>query len=294
MLLGIDTGGTYTDAVLLDEKLGVVSAAKSLTTKHDLSVGIEKAVAGAMPDPPPRIDLVSLSSTLATNAIVEGQGNPACLLLVGYDPRIVDQLRSRRLIPDRNIVFVPGGHNVQGDEQSPHDEEAARRAILAQAPQVAAFAVSGYFGVRNPTHELRVKQLVRSLTGLPVTCGHELTSQLDAPLRAMTVALNARLVSLMQHLIADVRGFLERRGIDAPLMVVKGDGSLMAARMALERPVETILSGPRLCDHDQTKSRRGGGRGWRASAESHGGASRRLANHGGSAGYPYGRPWRGQ
>jgi len=244
MLLGIDTGGTYTDAVLLDETLGVISAAKSLTTKHDLSVGIENAVRGALPDPPPRIDLVSMSSTLATNAIVEGQGHPACLLLIGYDPRIVEQFRSRGLIPDRNMVFVPGGHTVQGDEQCPLDEEAARRAILAQAPQVSAFAVSGYFGVRNPTHELRVKQMVRSLTGLPVTCGHELTSQLDAPLRAVTVALNARLISLMQRLITEVREFLESRGIDAPLMVVKGDGSLMDAEMALERPVQTILSGP--------------------------------------------------
>jgi N-methylhydantoinase A/oxoprolinase/acetone carboxylase beta subunit len=230
--------------VLLDEGLGVVNAAKSLTTKHDLSVGIENAVRDALPDPPPRIDLVSLSSTLATNAIVEGQGNPACLLLIGYDPRIVEQLRSRRLIPDRNIVFVPGGHTVQGDEQCPLDEQAARRAIIAQAPQVTAFAVSGYFGVRNPTHELRVKQMVRSLTGLPVTCGHELTSQLDAPLRAATVALNAHLISLMQRLITEVREFLESRGIDAPLMVVKGDGSLMDAKMALERPVQTILSGP--------------------------------------------------
>jgi len=244
ILLGIDTGGTYTDAVLLNETLEVVSAAKSLTTKHDLSIGIESAVRDAMPDPAPGIDLVSLSSTLATNAIVEGQGSPVSLLLIGYDPGIVQQLRSRRLVPDRNIVFIPGGHTVQGDEQCPLDEEAARRAIEAQAPQVAAFAVSGYFGVRNPAHELRVRQMVRSLTGLPVTCGHELTWQLDAPLRAVTVALNARLIPLMGHLITEVREFLKEYGIDAPLMVVKGDGSLMDAAMALERPVETILSGP--------------------------------------------------
>lgn len=244
ILLGIDTGGTYTDAVLLDEVLGVASAAKSLTTKHDLSVGIENAVRSVLPDPVPKIDLVSLSSTLATNAIVEGQGNPACLILIGYDTRIVKQFRSRRLIPDRNITFVAGGHTVQGNEQCPLDEEAVRRAILAQAPRVSAFAVSGYFGVRNSAHELQVKQMVQSLTGLPVTCGHELTSQLDAPLRALTVALNARLISFMHHLITEIRQFLEEYGISAPLMVVKGDGSLMDAKMALQRPVETILSGP--------------------------------------------------
>jgi len=98
--------------------------------------------------------------------------------------------------------------------------------------------------VHNPTHELRLKRLVRRLTGLPVTCGHELTTHLHAPRRALTVALNARLISLLQQLILGVRQMLITRDVHAPLMVVRGDGSLMAAKMALEQPVETILSGP--------------------------------------------------
>lgn len=230
--------------MLLDEERGIISAAKALTTKHDLSVGIQNAVSAALPPLSPEIKLVSLSSTLATNAIVEGKGNPICLLLIGYDPRIIAKIRFERLVANRHVVFIQGGHTVTGDEQCPLDIKAARQAILAHAPQVSAFAVSGYFSVRNPTHELRVKRLIRRLTDLPVTCGHELTTQLDAPLRAITVALNARLISLMQQLILEVREFLGTQGINAPLMVVKGDGSLMDASVALERPVETILSGP--------------------------------------------------
>ena len=244
ILLGIDTGGTYTDAALLDDERGVIGTAKALTTKHDLSVGVQNAVEAVLPSPPPDIRLVSLSSTLATNAIVEGKGSPICLLLIGYDPSMVAVAGFDRVVAKEAIVFIRGGHTVSGEEQAPLDIDAARQAILTYAPQVAAFAISGYFGVRNPTHELQVKHLVRRLTGLPVTCGHELTTHLHAPRRALTVALNARLIPLLQQLILGVRKMLASKGIHAPLMVVRGDGSLMDAKMALERPVETILSGP--------------------------------------------------
>ena len=141
ILLGIDTGGTYTDAVLLDSERGVISTAKALTTKYDLSVGIQNAVQAAMPHPSPDIQLVSLSSTLATNAIVEGKGSPICILLIGYEPKIIADMGLERLT-DRRIVFIPGGHTVKGEEQCPLDIDAAREAILTHAPYVTAFAIS--------------------------------------------------------------------------------------------------------------------------------------------------------
>ncbi len=100
------------------------------------------------------------------------------------------------------------------------------------------------FGVRNPGHELAVRTLVRSLCERPVTCGHELASSLGAPRRAMTAALNARMIAHVTALIASVEATLARRGIRAPLMMVKGDGSLTSAASAMQRPVGTVLSGP--------------------------------------------------
>lgn len=245
ILLGVDTGGTYTDAVLFDDDTQqVLGSAKALTTKHDLSIGIRHALQAVLADPLPDIRLVSLSTTLATNAIVEGHGNPICLLLLGYPPDALERSRLREALGDDPVVFIQGGHTVSGEEQAPLDLEAAGQAIQAHAPCVAAFAVSGYFAVRNPTHELAVRRLIREITPRPVTCGHELTSNLDAPRRALTAALNARLISLLQGLILAVQDMLLERGIHAPLMVVKGDGSLIEAQVALERPVETILSGP--------------------------------------------------
>ncbi|HVS77285.1 MAG TPA: hydantoinase/oxoprolinase family protein, partial [Steroidobacteraceae bacterium] len=100
------------------------------------------------------------------------------------------------------------------------------------------------FSVRNPEHELRARERIRALSGKPVTCSHELSARLNAPKRALTAALNARLVPQIRHLLDAVSRTLAREAIGAPLMVVKGDGTLMRAEVALEYPVETILSGP--------------------------------------------------
>ena len=255
--LGIDTGGTYTDAVLVDHDSGsVVASTKALTTHHDLSIGIREAVStlvqqGALV--PSQIGMVGLSTTLATNAIAEGQGSPVCLILIGYDPSLIEQYGFQRELVTDDVVYVRGGHDCEGCPLAPLDEEALRSAVQARRGQVAAFAVSGYFGVRNPEHELCARELIRQLTAswpeqagrpLPVTCGHELTTRLHSVRRATTAALNARLIPLLQHLVDTVRQVLDEMGIPAPLMIVKGDGSLVRAAWAMQRPIETVLSGP--------------------------------------------------
>jgi N-methylhydantoinase A/oxoprolinase/acetone carboxylase beta subunit len=244
LFLGLDTGGTYTDAVLFDTAKGVLAAAKSLTTKHDLSIGLRGAMEGVLGQAGEEIAMVGLSTTLATNAIVEGHASPICLLLAGYEPTALDRAGLRQALAGDPVIFIAGGHGPQGDEQQPLDLAAAAAAITAHAPKVSAFAISAYFSVRNPAHEIALRHLVREMTDRPVTCGHELTSKLDAPRRALTCALNARLIPQLQQLVRAVLGLMSQRGIQAPLMVVKGDGSLIAADVAMESPVETILSGP--------------------------------------------------
>ncbi len=248
VVLGIDTGGTYTDAALVDHETGnVLAGAKALTTRHDLSIGIRRAIRAVLArqaTSPDDVYLVALSTTLATNAIVEGQGRPVGLLLIGYDQDLVRQYELERELATERFVYIAGGHDVVGDEVEPLDERAAREAILAWKDDVEALAVSGFFGVYNPGHELRVKALVEQLTDLPVTCGHELTMRLDSVRRATTATLNAQLIPLLRELIATLRQTLDRLTIRAPLMVVKGDGSLVQAEWAMQRPIETILSGP--------------------------------------------------
>jgi len=244
LTLGIDTGGTYTDAVLLDHGRLVRASAKALTRHEELAVGIAEALGRVLADADEPVGLVSLSTTLATNALVEGQGSPIALLLVGQEPSVLERANLRSAMAGDPVVFIAGGHDGSGAERQPLDMEAVRAAIERHAPQVAAFAVSSHFAVRNPAHERRVQRMITELCDRPVSCGHHLTGALDAPRRALTAALNARLIPLLTDLIAAVRGLLERHGIDAPLMVVRGDGSLMSADFATAAPVETILSGP--------------------------------------------------
>lgn len=252
--LGIDTGGTYTDAALVDLASGdVLSAAKALTTYHDLTVGIGEAVAKALDHGgcrPDQVAMVGLSTTLATNAIVEGRGGRVCLLLIGYDPELIQQYGFQADLAAEDVVYLRGGHDGAGNEVAPLDEEGAREAVLKRRGQVEAFAISGYFAVRNPEHERRVRALVEQLMPpieghpFPVTCGHELTSRLNSVRRAMTAALNARLIPILRDLIATARRTLDGLGVTAPLMVVRGDGSLVRAEWAMRRPIETVLSGP--------------------------------------------------
>ncbi|MGC9468381.1 MAG: hydantoinase/oxoprolinase N-terminal domain-containing protein [Anaerolineae bacterium] len=261
--LGIDTGGTYTDAVLVTQESGkVLAATKALTTHRDLAIGIREAIkgvfeadarvngSGAAGITPQDVTLVGLSTTLATNAIVEGQGSPICLILIGYDRELIENQEFEEELVTEDVVYLAGGHTIDGEEQEPLDEAAAREAIRARRDRVGAFAVSGYFSVRNPEHELRLKALIEELTvdergvPLPVTCGHELTTKLNAIRRATTVALNARLIPTLRELILTVRSMLDEASVRAPLMIVKGDGSLVSAEWAIRRPIETILSGP--------------------------------------------------
>ena len=244
--LGFDTGGTYTDAVLYSPARGIVASAKALTTRHDLSIGISGAAravlekAGANPSD---IGLVSMSTTLATNALVEGQGGRVALIGIGFSEGDLSRGGLDEALGRDPLVLIAGGHNAHGSE-TPLDLAALERALDAIGPTVTGIAIAALFAVRNPAHEIAARDMVRAKTGLPVTVSHELSSKLGGPKRALTTLLNARLVGLIGRLIAATESFLKEAGISAPLMVVRGDGALVSAAFAAERPIETILSGP--------------------------------------------------
>ncbi|HGJ66661.1 TPA: hydantoinase/oxoprolinase family protein [bacterium] len=243
--LGIDTGGTYTDSVIIDFETGkVIKKAKALTTRYDLSVGIADSIDNLGDFDPSEIRLVSASTTLATNSIVEGKGARACLLGIGYDRDTLYNYGLKDSFPIKVVKLINGGHDIQGYQIHPLDISALKEAILDTKDIVDAYGVSAYGGVRNPEHEIKAKEMIKEMTGLPVICGHDLTSNLNSIRRAITVAFNARLVPVIRELLTSIKVVLHKRGIDAPLMVVKGDGHIVSDELAMERPVETVLSGP--------------------------------------------------
>jgi N-methylhydantoinase A/oxoprolinase/acetone carboxylase beta subunit len=247
LLLGVDTGGTYTDAVLIRDEREVIASAKSLTTKQDLAIGIGGAVEAVLAESgvsPDEISLASLSTTLATNALVEGQGGRVGLVYIGFQERDLAGHGLADALAGDPALVVAGGHNHAGGEAVALDMQAVRDWLAGEGGQVSAYAVAGLFATRNAAHELAVAAMIAEMTGKPVSQSHQLSAKLNGPKRALTAVLNARLIGMIDRLIAQAQVKLVSLGINAPLMVVRGDGALISSDMARERPIETILSGP--------------------------------------------------
>ncbi len=248
--IGVDTGGTYTDAAIIEAQgRRVLAHAKAITTRGDLAIGVTEAIELAVTQlpqglSPQDIALVSVSTTLATNAVVEGHGSPVAVVLVGFDDRMAERTGIVQAFPGLPLIRIAGGHDHGGAPVQPLDLAALQQALVAVAPQVDAFAVASTFAVRNPEHEQAVRARIVALTGKPVTLSSELSSALDAPRRALTATLNARLIARVSMLIEAVQRAMAQWRIQCPLMIVRGDGSLALAETVAMRPIETVLSGP--------------------------------------------------
>lgn len=246
LALGVDTGGTYTDAVLVRDEKEVIASAKSLTTRADLAIGVGKAISAVLEQAkvaPDQISMASLSTTLATNALVEGQGGRVALIYIGFKDSDLEKHGLKDALKGDPALVMSGGHSHSGSEAAPLDI-AALEQFLGSHKGISGFAIAAQFATRNPAHELEAARIVSERTGAPVTCSHHLSAKLNGPKRAVTAVLNARLIGMIDRLIGRAQDQLRELGIMAPMMVVRGDGALMSAEQARERPIETILSGP--------------------------------------------------
>jgi N-methylhydantoinase A/oxoprolinase/acetone carboxylase beta subunit len=240
--IGIDTGGTFTDAVVIDlEDMSVIAKGISPTTHEDLSIGLynslDKALAAADIDLS-QIARVGISTTLATNSVLEGRGGEVGLILIGWDPM------NPVTFGEKNQIFIQGGYDVRGKAINSLSLEEATAAIEKVSQGVDSIAISGLFANLNSSQEVKIKDLVQKLTGLPTVAGHELSAELGIGLRAETAVLNAKLIPVISKFFDEVQKTFREKGINAPIMVYKGDGSVMTIDQAKLYPVQTILSGP--------------------------------------------------
>lgn len=240
--LGIDTGGTYTDAAMVDlSAKKLIAWSKSPTTPHDLTEGIASAVRALLRKErfdPRDIELVGLSTTLATNSVLESRGGRVGLVAIGWDTKEVDALGAER------CAFIKGGHDTKGRELDALDVKGLREAVRSMSDEVDAFVVSSMFSVYQPSHEDRARQVIREMTERPVVAAYELSGELGVVERSVTAVLNARLLPEISDLLDRVENALGSMRVRANMVVLKGDGSVMPVKQARERPVETILSGP--------------------------------------------------
>jgi N-methylhydantoinase A/oxoprolinase/acetone carboxylase beta subunit len=240
--LGIDTGGTFTDAAIVDmDSMQVLATAKSPTTYSDLSIGMLGAVDGVLSSGAFSVDeikLVGLSTTLATNSILTGKGGSVGLICIGWVPN------PRCDLGTEMVHAVVGGHTVNGRERAPLNMFQMEHAIGSMLGKVDAIVVSSIFSVHNPEHEEIARKMILERSDLLVVAGHDLTSELGVNERTVTAVLNAKLIPIIGEFLTGVEDSLRKRNILGQIMVFKGDGSMMSIAVARERPVETILSGP--------------------------------------------------
>lgn len=258
IVLGIDAGGTHTDAALvaLTEEGGtppvarLLASAKVSTRHEDLPATVRAALAAlaratvaAGLDGPAllaRVERATLGTTLAVNALVQGRADTVGLALSagpGLDPA--------HFVLGEHVCIVPGGLDHRGVEVTPLSTEALARAAAAWPAQgVAAVACVGKFSPRNPEQERRMGEVAGAASGLPVTLGHSLSGRLNFPRRIATAYYNAAVARLQGEFLDAVEAALADAGVTAPVRLLKADGGAAPLAFSRREPVQSILSGP--------------------------------------------------
>lgn len=244
--LGIDTGGTCTDAVLYDtEKKEILSTGKTLTTKENLVIGIENALSCLDQEELEHLDFVSLSTTLATNACVENRGGKVKVIMIGTKPQDPEALCKKYGFDSADNLFFMEGIPKGGycSEKEPNWDELEKQ--METFRECEAVGVVQFFPEWNEgAFEKEARRRIEAHYAIPVICAGELFTDLDAYRRAAGTYLNARLIPIIQHFLEAVKEVLRKRGKNVPLYIMRSDGSLMNEEFTKSHPVETLLCGP--------------------------------------------------
>jgi N-methylhydantoinase A len=263
--IAVDTGGTFTDVVVADEK-GRLFFNKALTTLDRMFDGASEALRYIAADMDISFEHLMANSTLfiygttrATNAIVEKKTAPTAFFTTEGHPDILRLKEGGKhepfnfrmeypepYIPSRLTFEIPGRINAQGDEIRPLNEPAVRAAVrAARAGQAEAIAVCLLWSIANSSHERRVREIIlEEWPGVPVTLSHELNPTIREYRRASSAAIDASLKPLMQSHLGAIRADLAGAGFGGELVVVTSFGGALHVEEVFKRPIYTVGSGP--------------------------------------------------
>ncbi|AKB29298.1 N-methylhydantoinase (ATP-hydrolyzing) [Methanosarcina siciliae T4/M] len=240
MLIGIDVGGTTTDAVLIRNG-EVYSTAKVSTERENLLKSLLRALDDVSRGvPPEELERVVFSTTVITNLIAEGKTDRVALLLIpgpGVNPESY-------IFPDS--FYLKGAMDYRGREIQHLDEDEVREKVSLILEQgFSRAAIVSKFGQRNPSHEFRIEEILREMhPGCKVELGHRVSGKLNFPRRIATSMLASATGERYREFVAEIKKALEERGIMAPVYILKADGGTLPIEKSVEVPVETIFSGP--------------------------------------------------
>lgn len=238
LAVGLDTGGTFTDAVLVEMKGGrVLKTAKHPTTHHRLGLGISRALEAVTADvAPERVRRMAFSTTLATNAVVEGRGARVGLLVIG-DVKTFD-------LPVVSVRYVDGGHDHLGREVRPLDLEALTDALAELAGHVDAYVVAGAMSMEDSTHEQVATRAIELTDPKPVFASHQVGGRAGLKERAATAVLHARLLPVISGFVEELRELIRRRGFAGEVRMIRGDAEAIGLDAVIRRAAATAASGP--------------------------------------------------
>lgn len=245
--IGIDTGGTYTDAVIYDlSTREILAEAKSLTTRDDLKKGISKALLKLPQEEVKKGEMLALSTTLATNACVENKGGHARLIFIGVSEKTFDETGKNYGIENKDdVYFLDCEISNAEDTGDEPDWELFRRDLPKILDGCQGIGIVQLFSKKfGGNYEIKAREIVQEYFKGPVVLGKDLFSDLNAIKRGAGVLLNARLIPVIQDFLEAVGEVFSGYGVSVPPVIVRSDGSLMNGSMACEKPVETLLCGP--------------------------------------------------
>lgn len=245
--IGIDTGGTCTDAVVYqftDKK--ILAYAKTHTTKDDLSRGIGRALERLPRDLVKQAEVIALSTTLATNACVENKGGRAKLVLFGASPEVMAKNCERYgMTLDDTVLMVDSKTRTNGEiVELPDWDEFESNMEQNFSSYEAAGIVELFAKKTGAVLEKEATDRIHNHYQIPIVCGNELFSEYNIIKRGASTLLNARLISIIEGFTDAVKIALKNLNIKAPFVIVRSDGSLMTEKFAKIRPIETLLCGP--------------------------------------------------
>ena len=239
MLLGLDVGGTFTDAVIIDAHR-VVATAKRRTTKDNLMNGIGEALDAVLEGyDTSNIEQVTLSTTVVTNTIVEAKEQVVDLYVITGPGRNVDDI-----FPVEPI-YLQGYTDHRGIvvERTPADAVRGIANMVQTRSGTDLAAVSAKFGVRNPQEELSITEELKN-TYHTISNGSLLSGSLNFPRRTISAYFNSAVTPVFTVFKKNVEDALSARNILAPLHILKADGGSLPMEHMVSRPVETAFTGP--------------------------------------------------
>ena len=239
MLLGLDVGGTFTDAVIIDAHR-VVATAKRRTTKDNLMNGIGEALDAVLEGyDTSNIEQVTLSTTVVTNTIVEAKEQVVDLYVITGPGRNVDDI-----FPVEPI-YLQGYTDHRGIvvERTPADAVRGIANMVQARSGTDLAAVSAKFGVRNPQEELSITEELKN-TYHTISNGSLLSGSLNFPRRTISAYFNSAVTPVFTVFKKNVEDALSARNILAPLHILKADGGSLPMEHMVSRPVETAFTGP--------------------------------------------------